>query len=371
MESKRKFLSSRSLALYGGHDDEINCLVFSNDLEILLTASINGYIRLWNTVFDHLTFKIHENAGLIRALAISNNDRYFASTANDTNVRLYETRTACLLYTFSGHTHPADCLHFSNDSQLIASGGWDCRTLLWNVITGEQMYDFHHHTNAVQSITFHPSLNLMATGAHDNTVFLYNFDKPLPVVPAILQGHFGNPCVNDYFRMDFSSKASAGWDKIIIIWQNECARIHARLFGHIGWIQAIAFRDGDNDDGSILASVDDESVCVWNILSGDCIHRLSLVNDLTCFVRFLPENGGLLVGGAVYELLADQCVHPKARKRTKHIREPATGEMISIPKQRTTLSRRASRESSAKSSTTISSRPSTTRSILRKTLPNT
>jgi WD40 repeat protein len=113
----------RSLSLYGGHDDEINCLVFSHDLEILLTASINGSIRLWNTVFDHLTFKVEEKAGivknkkkikkkknfftlgLIRALAISNDDRYFASTANDTLVRLYETRTGCLLYKLAGREY--------------------------------------------------------------------------------------------------------------------------------------------------------------------------------------------------------------------------------------------------------------------------
>ena len=56
----------RSLSLYGGHDDEINCLVFSHDFEILLTASINGFIRLWNTVADHLTFKIQENAGMFK-----------------------------------------------------------------------------------------------------------------------------------------------------------------------------------------------------------------------------------------------------------------------------------------------------------------
>jgi WD40 repeat protein len=48
-------------------------------------------------------------------------------------------------------------------------------------------------------------------------------------------------------------------------------RMRARLFGHTGWIQAITFRQ---DDGSILASVDDDTVRVWNILSGDCIHRL-------------------------------------------------------------------------------------------------
>jgi WD40 repeat protein len=54
----------RSYSLYGGHDDEINCLIFSRDLEILLTASINGFIRLWNTVYERLTFKIQEKAGL-------------------------------------------------------------------------------------------------------------------------------------------------------------------------------------------------------------------------------------------------------------------------------------------------------------------
>lgn len=53
----------RSLSLYGGHEDEINTLVFSRDLEILLTASIDGSIRLWNTVYEHLTFKIKEKTG--------------------------------------------------------------------------------------------------------------------------------------------------------------------------------------------------------------------------------------------------------------------------------------------------------------------
>ncbi len=55
--------SHRNLSLYGGHEDEINCLVFSSDFEILLTGSINGYIRIWNTVYDHLTFKIQEKTG--------------------------------------------------------------------------------------------------------------------------------------------------------------------------------------------------------------------------------------------------------------------------------------------------------------------
>jgi len=49
-----------------------------------------------------MNYSIFSIEGLIRALALSNNDRYFASTANDTNVRLYETRTGGLLYTLTG-----------------------------------------------------------------------------------------------------------------------------------------------------------------------------------------------------------------------------------------------------------------------------
>ncbi|CAF1255166.1 unnamed protein product [Adineta steineri] len=356
--------SHRSLALYGGHEDEINCLIFSCDLEILLTGSINGFIRLWNTVFDQLTFKIHENAGVVRALAISNNDKYFASAASDTNIHLYETRTGRLLYILTGHTHSSDCLQFSKDSQLIASGGWDCRTILWNVITGDQIYDLQHHTSAVQSVSFHPNLNLMATGSHDNIVFLYNFDKPSPLTPIRFQGHFGNVRTLAFSKLPYL--ASASWDKIIIIWHTELARIHARLFGHAGWIQAVTFRD--DDEGSTLASVDDESVRVWDIFTGDCIHRLSIINDFSCCVRFLPGNRGLLVGGAIYELLAEQSTRPVERPRTKKIHERATGETILLPKQQSVLLRQASRVKSAKSSI-IQSRPTTAQSILRKPLP--
>lgn len=57
--------SRRSLALYGTHEDEVNCLVFSCDFEILLTGSIQGCIRIWNTVHHRLTLKIQERAGRI------------------------------------------------------------------------------------------------------------------------------------------------------------------------------------------------------------------------------------------------------------------------------------------------------------------
>lgn len=57
--------------------------------------------------------------------------------------------------------------------------------------------------------------------------------------------------------------------------------MRARLFGHNGWIQAITFPRNDDDDGSMLASADDEAVHVWNILTNECLHRLSVRRDLS------------------------------------------------------------------------------------------
>ena len=161
--------ASRSFSLYGGHQDEVNCLVFSRDLEILLSASIDGYIRLWNTVFEHLTLKIYEKAGKCHAgitsktipsalsIQVASVPWQYRITI-DTSLRQptipmfvctkhapvvccinwrVETREMFVFvhcFSCSGHTHVSDCLQFSPDSQFIASGAWDCRTLLWDVI---------------------------------------------------------------------------------------------------------------------------------------------------------------------------------------------------------------------------------------------
>jgi len=68
------------------------------------------YIIIWHLKFkNEKVVEIIENnicsfyfEGRIRALAISNNDKYFASAANNIHIRLYETRTGSLLHLLEG-----------------------------------------------------------------------------------------------------------------------------------------------------------------------------------------------------------------------------------------------------------------------------
>lgn len=51
-------------------------------------------------------------------------------------------------------------------------------------------------------------------------------------------------------------------------------RIRTRLFGHTGWVQAVSFRN--DEEGATLASADDDTVRVWNVIRGECLRRLSV-----------------------------------------------------------------------------------------------
>lgn len=95
---------------------------------------------------------------------------------------------------------------------------------------------------------------------------------------------------------------------------------------------------------------------------------MKVISDLSCFVSFLPNNRGLLVGSAVYEFAADQWVSPRERPRTRRVRERVSGEAVLMSKQPVLLPRRPRRDMSMKLPITPS-RPTTQYSTRRKRIP--
>lgn len=93
-----------------------------------------------------------------------------------------------------------------------------------------------------------------------------------------------------------------------------------------------------------------------------------MINDLSCYVRFLPNNRGVVAGGAVYKLLVDGWKPARKRTQIKRINEPVTGESVLMERQKTFLPRKARRDTSVKLPK-LQSRPTTQQSILRKRIP--
>ena len=82
----------------------------------------------------------------------------------------------------------------------------------------------------------------------------------------------------------------------------------------------------------------------------------------------MPDSQGLIAGGTVYELLANQWIPSREHSRTKRIREPVTGETALMLRQQTVLSSKTRPEMDVKLPTR-KSRPIMPKSILQKRIP--
>ena len=70
-------------------------------------------------------------------------------------------------------------------------------------------------------------------------------------------------------------QASGSWDKSVRMWNPKNGKQIHHCEGHDGWVQALSF----SSDGLYLASAsDDESVRVWDVLTGECIKVLEVTN---------------------------------------------------------------------------------------------
>jgi hypothetical protein len=86
---------------------------------------------------------------------------------------LWNTQTAELLYTFSGHHNAVWSVAFSPDGKQIGSGSYDRTIKLWNTQTGQLIRTFVGHNKAVWSVGFNPQGHTLASGSADETIKIW------------------------------------------------------------------------------------------------------------------------------------------------------------------------------------------------------
>ena len=108
---------------------EINCISFSPDGNTLVSAS-EKTIQLWNVNTGKLEKILTGHKNWVEDLAFSPKGNTFASASRDGDIRLWDTRTGGLKYTFSAYREnqygkfpdPKWSVSFSPDGKTLATG---------------------------------------------------------------------------------------------------------------------------------------------------------------------------------------------------------------------------------------------------------
>ncbi|KAJ4833166.1 hypothetical protein Tsubulata_044256 [Turnera subulata] len=176
------------------------------------------------------------------------------------------------------------CCHFSTDGKLLASAGHDKKVVIWNMETLKTESTPDEHTHIITDVRFRPNSTQLATSSFDTSVRLWDAAEG------------GTAQVR--FQPRIGQLLAAAADNIVSIFDVETDRQTHSLQGHSTEVHSVCW----DVNGDYLASVSQESVRVWSLASGECIHELSSSGNKFHSCVFHPSYSTLLVIGGYQSL---------------------------------------------------------------------
>jgi guanine nucleotide-binding protein subunit beta-2-like 1 protein len=184
----------------------------------------------------------------------------------------------------TGHGHFVQDVVISSDGQFALSGSWDSTLRLWDLNFGTTTRRFVGHTKDVLSVAFSADNRQIVSGSRDKTIKLWNTLGECKYTIEE-QGHTEwVSCVRFSPNTQNPIIVSAGWDKLVKVWNLTNCKLKTNLAGHSGYVSAVTV----SPDGSLCASGGKDGTCrLWDLTEGKHLYSLD-AGDLINALSFSP-----------------------------------------------------------------------------------
>jgi eukaryotic-like serine/threonine-protein kinase len=257
------------ISILSGHTAIVESAAFSPDGKIIVTASDDKTIRLWDAATSRQILLLNGHTGRVNFAQFSPDGGRLVSASADKSVRIWDAATGREALLLSGHAGTVNSARFSPDGSRVVSASGDQTARIWDTTTGREMTVLKGHSARVNSAVFSPDGRSVATASWDNSARIW--DAATGRVMTVLSGHSGH--VNcAAFSPDGRRIATASADKSARIWDVATGRELMRLSGHTGDVYSIAF---SADGQRVITASYDNTARLWDPNSGRQIQLLS------------------------------------------------------------------------------------------------
>jgi WD40 repeat protein len=252
------------------------------------------YLTPWNTLPDlppsTLMRTLSGHEFWVRGCAISADGAVIVSASWDGTLRIWDARTGAERFMLTGHTDLVNDCAISADGMVVVSASKDHTLKVWDAPTGTERFTLTGHTNWVWGCAISADGAVIVSASKDST--LKTWDGHTGDERFTLTGHTAplNDCA---ISADGTTIVSASEDHTLKVWDVQTGAERFTLTGHMAEVRSCAI----NEDGSIIVSVSRDGVLkVWDGRQGT--ERSTLAGQTpemqSCAVN---ADGTVVVGG--------------------------------------------------------------------------
>ena len=268
-------------------------------------AGEDGRIGVWDTrTGERLHEFLHDRA--IWALAFSRDGTVLASGGLlDGKVKLWDLSAGELILTLPQSFGGVTALAFSPDGRTLGCLDSYGKVVLWDNLTQETRLEFVAHERSKTGFAFSPDGKILATGGTNvppshfasgkvvggQTVALWNVASGKLV--KTIRGPQSQHINAIAFSSDGALLAFAGSAGVADVWTIATNSLRQKFVGHVGSVSALLF----SQDNTAVISRDAESVCFWDLQSGDLRFRLDAPPEGIGMLGHNPDGSTLVTGG--------------------------------------------------------------------------
>ncbi len=257
-----------------GHENRINAIAFSPNLQWLASGSDDATVRLWNIADPEVgSIVLQSFTGSIEAIAISANSRWLAAAvanSSETEIKLWDladsdpaTAPALIL---RGHESHITATAFTPDNTWFVTGDEDGTIRLWDLTASDPSTKYivlRGRSTEIRNIVVSPDSRwLVVVSSSEPAVRVLDL--------SVIYQNTKFLTVNGYVETPSSIALSPDSHWLVIgdygtIYLWELTHINGNpiiLGGHEGWIGTMAI---SSDNHWLVTGSDDDTVRIWDL----------------------------------------------------------------------------------------------------------
>ncbi len=266
------------------HNAEIVCAQYNADGDLLITASVNGIVKLW----DAETGKLIRSFGATTPPSKSfyadfSPDGKLIATIFERSGKVWSTKFGDLVFSLNGYSDTIKSIHFSKNSKWLIAGSLDGTVKLWDVQTGKRHHSLNHMYES------------LGKKEQKNGVTDAKFcDKDKSIVTGSGKASLDFVPIAQYSSMSATDKKySERYDSSSLVWDMKTGKVIHTLVGY-------PFDVSPDGSRIVTGSVNttSQTAQVWDVATGSVIHLLRGHNGKVTACQFSKDGKWILTSSA-------------------------------------------------------------------------